>query len=402
MRILIFLFILINFNFAQNAPYVILISLDGYKWDFMGKGHSPVLDSLAESGVKALSLQPVYPSKTFPNHYSIVTGMYAENHGLLANSFGVPYNKKYFALRDTVEVRNGFWYWGEPIWQTLEKNGITAASYFWPGSDMKDEGRHPTYNKKYDHYFPYKSRVDSVIAWLRLPHQIRPKFITMYFDKVDTDAHKYGPDAPETYAAVSSVDSVLKYLFDGIKSTDIKDSINLVVLSDHGMTEISADRIINIEEMLPGIPCVYYDSGPFMHIATEFADSVVSVLRSKNLPMSVYKTDETPGYYHIGKHPYLKDVLVMADMGWSLVSERSKNQSWLKESKGNHGYDNYHPDMHGIFVASGPLFKKNYKTGTLRNIDIYSLFAHIYRVKPFPLIDGDFNSIGFILKEKGK
>ncbi|NMB82229.1 MAG: alkaline phosphatase family protein, partial [Ignavibacteria bacterium] len=189
------LFILISaFSlFPQSGkPYVILVSLDGFRWDYLNRGLSPNLEFIRDNGASALSLRPTFPSKTFPNHQSIITGMYIENHGIIANTFRDEFKNELYRMGDTSAVRNSRWYLGEAFWETAERNGITTASYFWPGSEMNLEYRRPTYFENYEHNRPYEKRVEGVANWLKLPVDKRPHFITLYFDDTDTQGHRYG------------------------------------------------------------------------------------------------------------------------------------------------------------------------------------------------------------------
>ena len=251
---------------AQTQPYVILISFDGFRWDYVDRGITPNFDFIKENGVSATSLRPSFPSKTFPNHWSIITGMYPEHHGIISNNFKDYSADRYFRIGDTTETRDPRWYKGEALWETAERQGIITASYYWVGSDVTDQFRRPTYYYKYEHAKPYKKRVDGVIDWLQLPYEIRPHFISSYFDATDGAGHNYGPNSPEVNQAIVRLDSILGYFFQKLKEIDLFDSTNIIVVSDHGMTEISVDRTINIEQMLDGFEYELCDNGPFMLI----------------------------------------------------------------------------------------------------------------------------------------
>lgn len=388
--------------FAQEKghPYVLLISFDGFRWDYPSRGLTPTLGKMAVEGVSALSLKPVFPSKTFPNHYSIVTGMTAEKHGIMANSFENPFTGERYRLGDTNAVRSGKWYWGEAIWETLEKNKITTASYFWPGSEVRDEGRHPSYFMQYEHEKPYIERVNGVFQWFNLPYEKRPKFVTLYFDRSDTKGHEFGPYSPEVNLSISELDSLLGIILTMRDASSVKDSLDIIVVSDHGMAETSPERVYNVETLLPGITCKYIDSGPVMQIAAEQKDisAIMEKLSAPGLPFRAYKREDIPEYLRIKKHPYLRDILIVAEMGWSLVSESSKKYSYGSRNGGNHGYENFHTDMHGIFFAYGPSFRSGFKAGTLSNLDIYPLLCKLYGVEPSSKAEGRLENIEYILK----
>ncbi len=384
--------------FGGPKPYVLLVSFDGFRWDYLNRGLTPTLEKIRQNGVSALSLRPAFPSKTFPNHLSIITGMYTENHGIISNYFKDNYNNTIYRMSDSNAIRDGKWYLGEAFWETAERNGIKTASYFWPGSELKLTYRQPSYFMPYDHWKPYKAKVDGVVKWLELPQDKRPHFITLYFHDTDTYAHDYGTTSPETNKAIEHLDSVAAYIFDQLKSINMIDSVNVIFLSDHGMTDISKDRIINVEKLIDGYNCSFNDDGPFMQINPP-ADKrleVFNILKKNENHYKVYLKENMPDYFHFNQHPFISSILLVADMGWSLTTNRRSD--WLLTAKGNHGYDNNHIDMHGIFLATGPGFKHEYRTGTLWNIDIYPLLCKLFDIYPRSNIDGRLERIGFILK----
>ena len=192
-------------SYSQSQPYVILISFDGYRWDYVNRDITPNINSLMDDGVKASSFKPVFPTKTFPNHISIVTGLYPENHGIIFNKFHDPFKDRYYRIGDTIEVRQSSWYKGEAFWETAGRQGITTASYFWPSSDINLEYSRPDYFHHYEHDRPYDVRVNGVLDWLQLPYNQRPHFITMYFDLTDGVGHRYGPNSPEIDIAILGI-----------------------------------------------------------------------------------------------------------------------------------------------------------------------------------------------------
>lgn len=393
--LLSFFFITVSIFAQAQKPYVILVSFDGFRWDYLSRGLSPNLEFIKQNGVSALSLRPSFPSKTFPNHQSIITGMYIENHGIIANTFRDEFSNELYRMGDTSAVRNSRWYLGEAFWETAERNGITTASYFWPGSEMNLSYRRPTYYENYEHNRPYEKRVEGVVNWLKLPIEKRPRFITLYFDDTDTQGHRYGTDSPELNEAIKRVDGMLGLLFSKLDEIKMRDSVNIIVVSDHGMTDISDKRVVNIENLLKGYNCKFFDSGPLMTVNApkEKFEEVYQLLKKSENHFKVYKKSEMPEYFHYKNHPFIGEILIVAEMGWSLISNRRSEY----DSKGNHGYDNNHLDMHGIFLAIGPNFKSGYRTGTVWNIDIYPLLCRIFNISPRSNIDGKAERIEFIL-----
>lgn len=387
--------------YAQNQPYVILISFDGFRWDYLSRNLTPNIDNLIESGVKASSLQPVFPTKTFPNHISTITGLLPQNHGIIFNSFYDKFSDTYYSIGDTIQARNSTWYKGEAFWETAQRQGIITASYFWPGSDQDLDENNPDYFHHYDHHRPYEERVNGIIDWLQYPYSERPHFLTLYFDLTDGIGHRYGPISPEIDIAISSLDSTLGKLISGLEEIHMRDSVNIILVSDHGMTQVDYEKVINIEEILTGYQFISSNSGPVMMISAKESeiDNIYSLLKENENHFKVYYKKDIPEFYHFSKSPLVSEILLVAEMGWSVITNR--NLEWMKPENynGNHGYDNNHIDMHGIFVSSGPHFKKNYKSGTLNCLDIYPLLCEIFNIIPNNNIDGKLDRIGFILRE---
>lgn len=400
LTVLIYL-VIFSYSYSQNQPYTILISFDGFRWDYQNRNITPNIEKIKEEGISSFSLKPVFPSKTFPNHYSIITGMYPQNHGIIANFFENPITQEKYGLGDTNAVRNPYWYWGEAFWETAERQGIKCASYFWPGSEVNLDYRRPTYYEKYEHNRPYLERVKGVLNWLEYPYSDRPKFITLYFDAADTDGHRYGPNSREINLTIARLDSLIGYLVDGLKKIQMYDSTNIILVSDHGMAELSDERIINVDEILKDLDYKVDGNGPVAFVNADknsLANIFERLEKSKN-NYSVYNKKDIPNHYKFKQNYLLGDILIVADIGWSIATNKDL-KDWGKYFRfGNHGYDNHHIDMHGYFVARGPSFKNNYKTGTIQNIDIYPLLCEIYKIIPKSNIDGKADRINFILRE---
>lgn len=399
LRLFLILTLFSFYSIAQNQPYVILISFDGFRWDYPQRGISPNLDFMKEEGVSALSFKPCFPSKTFPNHLSIITGLYPAHHGIIENHFEDQFTKEMYKISDTISVRDPKWYRGEAFWETAKRQGIITASYFWPGSELTADFRRPNYYKNYEHTKPYSDRVNGVLEWLKLPYDERPHFITMYFDAADSYGHKYGPDSPQVDSAIQVLDNQLGDLFAKLKEINLFDSTNIIVVSDHGMTEINSDKIINVDEILNGINYKVDNSGVIMFFDKDenSLSEIYGRLISSGEHFSVYYKKDIPAFYHFSDSYLVGDLVAIADAGWTFRDKKQKsNEKYFKG--GNHGFDNGNIDMHGIFFAMGPSFKKNYKTGTIENIDVYPLLCKIFNVVPAFNIDGKLEKIGFILK----
>lgn len=387
--------------FAQSQPYVILISFDGFRWDYVNRGITPNLDKMKENGVYAISLRPGFPSKTFPNHYSIVTGMYPAHNGLIANTIYNPYTKETFRLSDSTKVTDGRWYLGEAFWETARRNGIITASYFWPGSEMQPGYRSANYFEHYYHDRAFEERVQGIIDWMNLPFEKRPHFYTLYFEATDDMGHEYGPDSKEVNWAIAKEDSMIGLLQKKLKEINLSDSTDIILVSDHGMTNVSNKRVVNIEKILSGYKIRYQESGPFMLIqpAESELNEVYNLLKKNENHFKAFTKENIPECYHYSDNVFISDIILIADLGWSLVDNRSIKWMEKVESGGNHGFDNFAMDMNGIFIAMGPDFKKNYKTGTINNIDIYPLLCKIFGIAPRSNVDGNLENIEYILKD---
>ncbi len=374
--------------------YVVLISVDAFRWDYPDIYNTPNLDELARDGVKADRLIPSFPTLTFPNHYTIATGLYPDNHGLVNNNFPAPDLGLYYRMGDNNAVMNPAFYGGEPIWVTAETQEILSATFFWVGSEAPVKGKHATYWKVYDESITYEARIDTVVKWLSYSPEKRPGFITLYFDEPDATGHDFGPVSPQTKEVVERLDSLIGVL--RLKLSDLPHAkrINIVVLSDHGMSPVSPERYVNLKNIVPEkLIASIFGSNPVYSInpAEGKKDSVLYYLR-KAEGIKAYEKSELPARLHYGSNPRIQDIVVIADSSWSIGTRRNASRN-----KGAHGYDNANTDMHAIFYAAGPAFKKSYSFNQLNNVDIYNLICKILKITPAKN-DGDINNIKHLLK----
>jgi len=389
---------LLSQEHAESGNYVILISFDGFRWDYPERSITPNMQTIRERGVSAVGLKPVFPTKTFPNHISIVTGLYPENHGIILNDFINPFTGEIYSLRNRKAVRSSKWYDGEFIWETAQKQGVNCASYFWPGSSIIEEGRHPTYYEVYDHNRPFVKRVDDILEWLQLPLEERPRFITLYFHESDSQGHDHGPDSPEVNQAIALQDSMLGLLVQGLEKIQMLDKTNIIITSDHGMIETFEEKVIHIErDLLPNAGCHFISDGPVMMVQPPMGktDEVFKQIKQHENHFTAYLREDVPAHLNFSKNPFISDIVLVANSEWTLLHNRSSQ--WLP-GKGNHGFSPHLIDMHGIFYAAGPDFRKGLRTGTLQTIDIYPLLCAILGIKPVQNIDGNFERIGYILE----
>jgi predicted AlkP superfamily pyrophosphatase or phosphodiesterase len=376
---------------------VILISFDGFRPDYIDRYDTPNIDLLIRNGVRAESMIPVYPTKTFPNHYSIVTGLYTENTGLIANTMYDEEFQAFYSLANRAAVQNARWYGGEPIWVTAEKQGKKAGVLFWPGSEAPIKGQYASYWKVYDHNMDYKARVDTVVHWLSLPDSKRVDFVAMYFDAVDSYGHYYGVGSDSLEHAVKRVDEKLGYLIEELKRIDIWPNVDIVITSDHGMTNSSDERLIFLDDLIDLDDVMITDWNPVAMIRSKEGKhmEVIQKLRAAQKNFRVYSKEELPERFRMKNNPRVPDIVVEANLGYSITSKAQYKERRI--SPGVHGYDNTYPDMQAIFLAHGPSFKRNLRVPAFQNIHVYELLSSLLHLQSAPN-DGSPDSLKHILR----
>lgn len=369
---------------------VILISLDGFRWDYLDWPEASNLSRLAAAGVRAEGLIPVFPSKTFPCHYSIVTGLYPGHNGIVSNNMYDPAIGGEFHLSDRAAVEDTRWWGGEPIWVTAEKQGLKAAAMFWPGSEAEIAGARPSYWHRFDKDFGFEDRVAQVLAWLDLPLAERPRVITLYFEHPNDISHRFGPEAPETRAAVAEVDGHIGALLAGLERRGLRESVDLVVTSDHGMAEVDIDRVIVLDDYVDFEDGELFEFGAFVQIFPNPGreETIYSALADAHPELAVYRKREIPERYHLRESPRMAPIMATPAVGWEAVTREVFERFRHRMLKGDHGQDPLDERMHGIFVASGPSFKQGLTIERFESVEIYNLLAATLRLEPSPN-DGD-------------
>ncbi len=380
-----------------SPPALVLISIDGFRYDYLDRAdvEVPALRALAAEGVQAERLVPVYPTKTFPNHYSLVTGLTAEHHGIVANTMrdpdrlGPDGEPATFSLSDRDAVADGRWWGGEPIWVTAENQGLTAATAFWPGSEAEIGGVRPSYWLPYDGDLAYADRVAQALDWLSLPPAERPGLVTLYFEGVDTAGHRFGPGAPETAAAIEEVDAAIGMLVDGLRQRGLLATTDVVVVSDHGMAAVSPERRVLLDDAIDLDAVDEVTWGEPVGIWPGDADPDSLVARIDRLPhLRAYRKEALPARLHYADNRRIPPVLVLADEGWTATSQAFVERNPDRPSGGTHGYDNRVASMHGVFLARGPRFRPTTTTGPIQTVDVYDILARALGLDPAPT-DGD-------------
>lgn len=385
---------------CKDTPYVILVSFDGFRHDYVERFNLTHFKEFIRQGAAAEGLIPSFPSKTFPNHYTIVTGLYPGHHGLVDNSFFDSELDLQYGMRDRDRVENATFYGGTPLWQLVQQKGLHSASYFWVGSEAPIQGRYPTYYYKYDESVADSIRVDQAITWLTLPKKERPHFITLYFSLVDSEGHRTGTHSEQLKSKLQEADNLLGRLMHQVKRINLP--VNIILVSDHGMLElkqeeasyITLSHLINFADSSVKI----INGGTQVHLYSSLVDSLHRILKKNEIHYRVYKRDEMPLRWHYN-NPRVGDLLLVAHPGY-YFQILSKNFGNVKYPVfGVHGYDPAEvPEMNGIFYASGPNIKTGATLPAFENVHIYPFIARLLGIQP-PVTDGDLSVLNPIYQK---
>lgn len=375
---------------AEQSDSLLLISIDGFASQYMQQYPAANIKQLVQEGLTADSMQPVFPSKTFPNHYSIVTGLYPAKHGIVENNiFDADFNAT-FRLNKAEEVTNARWWQGEPVWVTAESQGVKAATYFYPGSEAAIKNVRPSYWQRYDGNVSHHDRVDSVLQWLDLPKAERPKFITLYFSAVDSAGHAYGPNSAEVAAAIADVDEAIGRLLAGLKQRGLYNKLNIMLVSDHGMIETPPQHVIVLDKLFnssdaaltlwtPEIVSIFPNEGKLERLYQQL---------NNNLPAQakVYKKTDLPKRWHYQNSKRIAPLLVIPEPGWRLIQQKAQpvylQMAAAGKTNGSHGYDNANEYMQAIFIGHGPAFTAGKIIPAFSNIELYNLMCRILGLSP--------------------
>jgi predicted AlkP superfamily pyrophosphatase or phosphodiesterase len=368
-------------------PIVILVSFDGWRWDYIDRAPVPNLTALAARGVRAKELIPSFPALTFPNHYTIVTGLYPGHHGIVSNTMWTPTLGR-FSMSSPV-VRDAVWWGGEPIWVTAIRQNRRAMSMFWPGSEAPIKGTLPNRWWPFDGSVPNAERVTRVLDWLALPEGERPSLVTLYFQEVDHVGHVDGPDSREILEAAAHLDAALGQLMAGVTRLGLDGRTNVVVVSDHGMTRRSDDQMIFLDSAIDPKTANVITTGEFMQIAPlasggATVDSLYRALRGKLPHVTIYKREEIPARFHYRDHPHIAPIVGVLDEGWQIATreQEARRRPDAEARGGAHGYDPALRSMHGLFVAGGPSVREGLLVEPFENIHIYDFLCAILKITP--------------------
>jgi predicted AlkP superfamily pyrophosphatase or phosphodiesterase len=370
---------------APRDRILILLSLDGFRWDYLQKfkAQTPRLNQLAAEGVHAQRLISAFPSLTFPNHYTIVTGLWPEHHGIVNNRMHDPNFKAEFAIANNPGPTESRWWGGEPIWVTAIKQGRTADCMFWPGSEAEIAGVRPTEWKPYDGSISPDHCVDAALAWLAQTNA-RPSLLTLYFHEVDTESHRHGVDSPQVARAAAQEDAAIGRLMDGLHRLQLEQAANLIIVSDHGMTDLSTNRVIVLSDYVD-LNAVRVDATGAIAGLRPLdgnTNALYDQFAGKEKHFKVYRKENMPARFHYTDNPRIPSVVVVADEGWYIT--RRKLDPTKNFESATHGFDPELECMGATFIAYGPAFRHGLTLPPTPNVNIYNLLCATLGLKPAP------------------
>jgi predicted AlkP superfamily pyrophosphatase or phosphodiesterase len=372
-------------------PPLLLISLDAFRWDYcaLHPEQTPHLRQLAREGISARQLIPVFPSNTFPNHYSIVTGLYPSHHGIINNDFFDPKSGEYFHYNIPASAQKTQWWGGEPIWVTAYRQGLKSACAFWVGSEEEIAGVRPTFWRAYDATIPFETRLRELFGWLHLPVSERPAVITLYLEEANSVGHKYGPDSPELIATLKVLDDRVGTLVERLRAENIP--ANIVVVSDHGMTPISLERVILLDDYIDRSAVQLDFDGPVAGLRPANGDVAALLHAFSGLQHArALLVADLPPRFHVTENPRNPPVWIVPDEGWEIYF-RAHFESYRKKfNRAEHGYDNALESMRGILIAHGPAFRSDGTViAAVENIQVYNVLCAAAGLTPAPNDGGD-------------
>ena len=388
-------------NHARHLakPYVVLVSFDGFRHDYMEMFETPNFDRMAAEGARAEGLIPVFPSLTFPAHYSIATGLYPGTHGLVTNTFYDRERDGTYSLSDRETVEDGTWYGGEPIWVTAEKQGMVSAAFYFVGSEADVQGIRPSYWKRFDPDVPNEARADTVLAWLSLPPEARPHFVSMYFADADYAGHRQGPrNVPELAEAVEQVDRALGRLLDGLAQLAHGPEVYVALVSDHGMSDVQPEGHYALDEIadLSGVRLTSGGTVGILFVAG--GEERIEELRARlddGMPQAeVYRASDAPERLRLKGHPRFGDLVIVPEEGYTVGIGPRRGSSL-----GMHGWDPRFPSMHGIFLVKGPGIDPGTRLPRIEGVDIYPFLARVLGLEPAEGVEGDSQALAGLVRE---
>jgi len=371
---------------ADSSAPLLLVSIDGLRHDYFELYDAPTLEALAAEGTFVEQVEHSFPTKTFPNHYTVATGLHPANHGIISNTM---YDEELgrFSLGNREAVQDGRWWEGEPIWVTAEKQGLTSHALFWPGSEAEIDGVRPTEWFTYDSSIPGDERVDQILAWLDLPAGARPDFMTLYFSTVDSHGHRYGPEHEEVGQALAEVDAHMQRLLEGLEARDLSDALNMLIVSDHGMSPTSQERVIILDDYIDLDDVFIVDYSPVAMINVRNGgttpEALVAALDAAPNSSAYLRTD-VPAALNFHGHDRIPEVIMIADDTWSISTRSFFEDDPDRADGGAHGYDPRLESMLSLAIAHGPEFRAAHTIDKGYAVDFYEAMTAVLGLAPAP------------------
>ncbi len=372
----------------QSAP-LLLISIDALRVDYLGKGDTPNLDQLAHEGVRAEWMNPSYPALTFPNHFTLVTGLRPDRHGVVHNTMREE-GLGDFRVADLAAVGDGRWWRADPIWIGAEKAGLRTAIWAWPGGAAQIDGVRPTRWMAYDEKITPAQRTDDVARWLQEPLATRPRFVALYMETVDNAGHDFGPGSPQTRAAVREADAAVGRLVEQLRHAGMLDQLNLILVSDHGMATVEPGHFIVADDLVPMADAAIISVGQSVGVAPREGRTQAVELRllGRHDHYQCWRKQDLPARWHYGQNPRVPPIVCQMDEGWDVLTAQSAAHRAPGAKRGSHGYDPALPSMRATFIAHGPAFRKGVVIPAFDNVDVYPLMTRLLHI-PMRENDGD-------------
>lgn len=376
-------------NTTHSSAPLLLVSIDGLRADYLGKGDTPHLDRLAREGVRAEWMNPSYPALTFPNHFTLVTGLRPDRHGVVHNTMREE-GLGEFRVADLAAVGDGRWWRAEPIWIGAEKAGLRTAIWAWPGGAAQIDGVRPTRWMPYDEDIRPAQRADDVARWLQEPLATRPRFAALYMEAVDNAGHDSGPWSAQTRAAVRETDAAVGHLVEALRSRGLLQGLNLIVVSDHGMAEVAPGHVIVAEDLVPMEDAAVISVGQSVGVAPRAGrtETVERRLLGRKDHYQCWRKQDLPPRWHYGRNPRVPPIVCQMDEGWDVTTAESARRRTPGATRGSHGYDPALPSMRATFIAHGPAFRNGVVIPAFDNVDVYPLMTHLLQI-PARENDGD-------------
>jgi predicted AlkP superfamily pyrophosphatase or phosphodiesterase len=376
---------------AHRPAALLLVSVDGLRPADVNATAMPALSALGDANVRADGMRPSFPALTFPNHYALVTGLRPDRHGIVHNSMADAALGT-FRTSDRTAVETGGWWGGVPAWVSVQRAGLRSATMFWPGSEADIDGVRPWQWRPYQDGTRAADSVSQVLQWLALPARERPRFVTMYLDQVDEASHDHGPDSAQAATARREVDAAIAQLLRGLRETGQADTVNLLVVSDHGFDTIPPGQVLRVEDMAPPAVADAVSDGQVIGFAPLPGNTTEAerLLLGRHPHYACWRKGELPARWHYGTHPRIPAIVCQMDAGWDALWPKKYATAMQRkdETRGSHGFDPDLPSMRATFIAAGPAFGRGVRLPVFDNVDVYPLLMRLLALPAEPN-DGD-------------